>query len=87
MNTPQIAACWLVLLATVGCAEKADAAKAKADAEAKAQDDGARARAEAARKEMDALPKVFSTPDYLKKNKQTPTTETPIPVTRKPDSK
>lgn len=50
-----------VLLA-VGCADReAEARKAREDAEAKA-------RAEAARKEMEALPKAFQTPDYFKKN-------------------
>ena len=50
-----------ILLAT-GCTDReAEARRAKEDADAKA-------RAEAARKEMDALPKAFQTPDYFKKN-------------------
>lgn len=38
------------------------------EAEKVKQDAAAKARAEAAKKEMNALPKVFSTPDYFKKN-------------------
>jgi hypothetical protein len=44
-----------------GCAERKAQEKARQDAEAKA-------RADAARKEMEALPKTFQTPDYFKKN-------------------
>ncbi len=43
----------MTMLVAGGCADR--------EAEAKA-------RAEAARKEMDALPKTFETPDYYKKN-------------------
>lgn len=54
-----------VLLA-VGCADReAEARKAREDAEAKA-------RAEAARKEMEALPKAFQTPDYFKEPLKNP---------------
>lgn len=50
------------LLASSGCVDReADARKAREEAEAKA-------KAEAARKEMEALPKAFQTPDYFKKN-------------------
>lgn len=54
-----------------GCAKNsAQAEKPREDAEAKV-------RAEAAKKEMETLPKVFRTPNYLKKNepaKSEPTT-------------
>lgn len=51
----------MVLLVS-GCTDReAEARRVKEEAEAKA-------RAEAARKEMDALPKTFQTPDYFKKN-------------------
>lgn len=52
----------MVLVAMFGCSEKA------AQAEKARQDADAKARAQAAKKEMETLPKVFSTPDYLKKN-------------------
>ncbi len=52
----------IVALATVGCTDReAEARRAKEEADAKA-------RAEAARKEAEALPKAFQTPDYFKKN-------------------
>jgi hypothetical protein len=51
----------ITLLAS-GCTDReAEARRIKEDADAKA-------RAEAARKEMDALPRAFQTPDYFKKN-------------------
>ncbi len=51
-----------ITLLAAGCTDReADARRIKEDADAKA-------RAEAARKEMDALPKAFQTPDYFKKN-------------------
>ena len=51
-----------VLIFVSACSDhKAEERRAKEDAEAKA-------RAAAARKEMDALPKAFETPDYFKKN-------------------
>ena len=54
-----------------GCRDREEEIrKAKEDADVKA-------RAEAARKEMEALPKAFQTPDYFKKNesdKKTPPT-------------
>jgi hypothetical protein len=54
------------LLGVSGCTDReAEARKARADAEAKA-------RADASKKEMDALPKTFQTPDYLKKNDSKP---------------
>ena len=52
----------IVLMFASGCVDReAEAKRAKEDAEAKA-------RAEAARKEMDAFPTAFQTPDYYKKN-------------------
>lgn len=60
-TTLKIGALAAVIL-MVGCADReAEARRAREDAEAKA-------RAEAARKEMEALPKTFQTPDYFKKN-------------------
>jgi len=51
-----------ITLFASGCTDReAEARRVKEDADAKA-------RAEAARKEMDALPKAFQTPDYFKKN-------------------
>ena len=51
-----------VMLLSLGCSvREVEAEKPKRDREIQA-------RAEAARKEMEALPKVFRTPDYFKKN-------------------
>ena len=59
---------FMALLVT-GCTDReAEARRIKEEAEAKA-------RAEAARKEMDALPKTFQTPDYFKKNQPEKKTE------------
>ena len=61
-----------------GCRDReAEARRAKEDADAKA-------RAEAARKEMDALPKAFQTPDYFKKN-EPEKKPTPAPEQKKPN--
>lgn len=64
----------------VGCADRErETEKAKQDAATKA-------RADAAKKEMETLPKVFSTPDYYKKNepaKPSPAT----PATTEPSKK
>ena len=50
----------------VGCADReAEARRAREEAEA-------RARAEAARKEMNALPKAFKSPDFFKLNEPDP---------------
>lgn len=50
------------MLLSVGCSvREVEAGGSKRDREAQA-------RAEAARKEMDALPKAFQTPDFFKKN-------------------
>jgi hypothetical protein len=74
MKTPFfIGAMLIAILGIVGCADReAESRKAREDVEAKA-------RADAARKEMDALPKAFQTPDYLKKNapKPAPVSEAP----------
>lgn len=62
MKITSIAISVFVIGLATGCSdEKREAQKTKADAEAKL-------RAEAARKEMETLPKAFSTPDYYKKN-------------------
>ena len=49
------------MLLVLGCSVPERTEKPKRDREAQA-------RAEAARKEMEALPKTFQTPDYFKKN-------------------
>lgn len=52
----------ITLISGAGCVDReAEVKRAQEEAAAKA-------RAEAARKEMDALPKAFQTPDYFKKN-------------------
>lgn len=62
MNKPLVMVMSLAVLLVSGCVDReAEARKVKAEAEAKA-------RAEAARKEMEAAPKAFQTPDYFKKN-------------------
>jgi len=62
MKIPLVVGMSLMVLLGSGCADReAQARRAKAEAEAKA-------RAEAARKEMEAVPKAFQTPDYFKKN-------------------
>lgn len=59
----------LFVLLVTGCKDReAEARRAREETEAKA-------RAEAARKEMDALPKAFQTPDYFKKNPPAKKTE------------
>jgi hypothetical protein len=66
--------CTVLLMS--GCTDReAEARRVKEEAEAKA-------RAEAARKEMDALPKTFQTPDYFKKNQPEKKSE-PSPGTKK----
>lgn len=63
----------LLALLVTGCTDReAEVRRAREEAEAKA-------RAEAARKEMDALPKAFQTPDYFKKNPSKKTEPTPEP--------
>ena len=52
----------LVVLLSAGCADReAEARRAREEAEAKA-------RADAARKEMDAVPKAFKSPQFFKLN-------------------
>jgi hypothetical protein len=68
----------LAILLAAGCSDReAETRRAKEEAEAKA-------RAEAARKEMDALPKAFQTPDYFKKNE--PDKASPAPEEKNPNS-
>jgi hypothetical protein len=56
----------IALLILVGCVDReAEARRAREEAEAKA-------RAEAARKEMNALPKAFKSPDFFKLNEPAP---------------
>jgi hypothetical protein len=52
-----------MLAVGAGCGRNSEQLQAKAR-----QDAEAKARADAARKEMQTLPKVFRTPNYLKKN-------------------
>jgi hypothetical protein len=67
-----------VALLASGCTDReAEARRAREAAEAKA-------RAEAARKEMDALPKAFQTPDYFKKNPPKKTEPAPEPKPNAP---
>lgn len=56
----------IALSMLVGCVDReAEARRAREDAEAKA-------RAEAARKEMNALPKAFKSPEFFKLNEPDP---------------
>jgi len=73
MKTRLLVGLSVVVLLATGCRDRdAEARKVREDADAKA-------RAEASRKEMEALPKAFQTPDYFKKNepekKVTPASE------------
>lgn len=78
MKTTVVVGITLVALLATACTDReAEARKAKAEAEAKA-------RAAAARKEMQALPKAFQTPDYFKKNEPE---KKPEPSTEQPKSK
>jgi hypothetical protein len=62
MNSHLIVVCACAMLLPLGCSvREAESDKPKRGREAQA-------RAEAARKEMEALPKAFQTPDYFKKN-------------------
>ena len=62
MKIPLVIGVSLAVLLASGCKDReAEARKAKEAVDAKA-------RAAAARKEMEALPKVFQTPDYFRKN-------------------
>lgn len=76
MKTPLIIGISAALLIGNGCADRdIEARRTREDAEAKG-------RAEAARKEMDALPKAFQTPDYFKKNSATKKSD-PAPESKK----
>lgn len=68
----------MALLILVGCVDReAEARRAREEAEAKA-------RAEAARKEMNALPKAFKSPEFFKLNEPDPkTTQQAVPVPEK----
>jgi protein involved in sex pheromone biosynthesis len=78
VKTKPLAISLLTIALVSACSDaKRDAEKAKEDASAKA-------RADAAKKEMETLPKAFSTPDYYKKNEPAktatpPAAETPAP--------
>ena len=73
MKIPLVVGISLVVLLASACTDReAEARRAKAEAEAKA-------RAEAARKEMEAVPKAFQTPDYFKKNQPEKKPEQPPP--------
>ena len=62
MKIPLAIGVSLAVLLASGCKDReAEARKAKEAVDGKA-------RAAAARKEMEALPKVFQTPDYFRKN-------------------
>lgn len=69
MKTHLIVAISLAILLASGCSHReAEARRAKEEAQA-------RARAEAARKEMEALPKTFRTPDYFRRNEPAKNTD------------
>mgnify|MGYP000986520398 CR=1 FL=1 len=78
MKTRLIFGFSLVVLLAVGCTDReAEARKAKEDADAKA-------RAEAARKEMEALPKAFKSPQFFKLN-EPEAKPVPAPENKKPN--
>ena len=78
MKTTVVVGITLVALLATACTDhEAEARKAKAEAEAKA-------RAAAARREMEAVPKAFQTPDYFKKNEPE---KKPEPEAEQPKSK
>ena len=63
----------VALLLAAACNDRtAEEKRAREEAEAKA-------RAEAARKEMEALPRAFQTPDYFKKNQPSKKPESSAP--------
>jgi hypothetical protein len=75
MNSHLIVVCACAMLLPLGCSvREAEAEKPKRDREAQA-------RAEVARKEMEALPKAFQTPDYFRKNE--PEIKALVPPARK----
>ena len=62
MKTRLLVGLSVAVLLTIGCRDReAEARKAREDADAKA-------RAEASRKEMEALPKAFKSPQFFKLN-------------------
>lgn len=78
MKMKPIAISLLTIALLSACSEaKRDAEKAKEDASAKA-------RGDAAKKEMETLPKAFSTPDYYKKNEAAKTLTPPATETSAP---
>jgi hypothetical protein len=78
MKMKPIAISLLVTVLATACSEaKRDAEKTKVDASAKA-------RADAAKKEMETLPKAFSTPDYYKKNEPAKAVTPPVIETSAP---
>lgn len=78
MKMKPIAILLLTIVLSSACSE------AKRDAERAKEDASAKARADAAKKEMETLPKVFSTPDYYKKNEPTKTATPPAAETSSP---
>ncbi len=79
MKAPTITGVLLMtLMFAGGCVDReAEARRAREDAEAKA-------RAGAARKEMNALPKAFKSPEFFKLNEPDPkTTPQAVPVPEK----
>lgn len=78
MKTLRLAILLLFTALAAACSDKkTEAQKAKEDASAKA-------RAEAAKREMETLPKAFSTPDYYKKNEPAKTVQQPATETQGP---
>ena len=62
MKSPLLIGFCCVALLAAGCTDQ------ETKPSISREDKAAEARAEAARKEMEALPKAFQTPDYFKKN-------------------
>lgn len=70
-----------IAVMVAGCGKNSSQVQTKAR-----QDAEAKARADAARKEMQTLPKVFRTPNYLKKNEPAvseTTTQTNAEISKK----
>lgn len=71
MKTRLLVGLSVVVLLATGCRDRdAEARKAREDVDAKA-------RAEASRKEMEALPKAFKSPQFFKLNDPA---EQPVPI-------
>ena len=80
MKKPLVMVMSLAVLLVSGCVDReAEARKVKAEAEAKA-------RAEAARKEMDTMPKAFTSPPFFKLNEPEKKAE-PVAEEQKPKPK